>query len=316
MEKITVLLGGATGYAGQETARILTDHPHVEEVIAFGRELPSSQALRRADAAILALPHEELGRSALYLHALGKTVIDLAASYRQPAEIYRERYEHDHIAPQLLDKAAYGLPELHKDEIQDVELIAAPGCYPTAISLVTAPLIKNGLIARNESIEIDAISGTSGMGKAKQEEADIIMASGEVQPPYKTGRQHRHVGEIEQFLDGRQIDFTTRLGPYFRGITATIDMKLEEGRTAHDAYTNLQAVYAAQPLIRVLPGQIPECEWVTWTDACHIGIIEHQEGWVRAVSVIDNLRKCAGGQGVQALNIKFGFPELAGLTTV
>lgn len=313
MERINVLVGGATGYVGQEAVSILNKHPNVDEVMPFGRDLPSAHDLKRADAAILALPHEERGRTALYLHKLGKTVVDLAATFRLPtAELYKEAYAKGHIDPTLLP-VAYGLPEIWLKHFLGSTLVAGPGCYPTAVSLVTVPLVEAGLVGQDQPIKIVAESGTSGLGKAQKAEADSIEASGETQPPYATGREHRHVSEIEQFLDGRQIDFTARLGPYFRGITAQIDVPLAEGVTAQDVHSTLAETYAIELLVRVLPfGETPEREWVVGTDSCHIGVVEHDDG-VQVVSIIDNLRKGAAGQGVQDLNIMYGFPEYAGL---
>jgi N-acetyl-gamma-glutamyl-phosphate reductase len=311
-ETIDVLVGGSTGPSGKEVVRVLEEHPHVENIITFSRDLPEPGKLKAATAAILALPWQERGHTALYLHGLGKKVVDLAATFRQSAELYEERYGQPSIAPQLLPRAAYGLPELHREQIRENKLVAAPGCYPTAIRLALAPLTEADLLEQNQPIGIKATSGGTGKGRVWEAEAETFKAAGKTEV-YATGREHRHVGEIEQFLEGRQIDLTLSVGPYDRGIDAEIKLPLRGGITAQDVHEMLSSAYSGEPLVTVLAfGEKPHHEQVNGTDACHIGVTEEADV-ITAWSSIDNLRKGAGGQGVQCLNLMCGFPETAGL---
>src|SRR4030095_10783187 len=189
MKKVAIV--GASGYSGEELVRILLQHPQVDLVAVTSRQSagqsvaqvfprfgshPKSQTLRftepnpellskQAEIVFLALPHGVAAEFAIPLLEAGCVVIDLSADFRlrSPA-IYKEFYGHDHPAPQLLSRAVYGLPEIHRDDIKSSLLIASPGCYPTSVLLPTIPLLRAGLI-RPTGIIADSLSGVSGAGR-------------------------------------------------------------------------------------------------------------------------------------------------------
>ena len=181
MKTKKVAIVGASGYSGEELVKLLLHHPHAELVAVTSRQNagqtlaqvfpkfashPKSQSLRfvdpnaellakQADVVFLALPHGVAAEYALPLIAAGCVVIDLSADFRlKSAEVYRDFYAHDHPAPELLQKAVYGLPEVYREEIKQSLLIASPGCYPTSILLPTIPLLKAGLIKPTASSPI------------------------------------------------------------------------------------------------------------------------------------------------------------------
>ena len=248
---------GASGYSGEELARLLLNHPHVELAAVTSRQYagqtlaqifpkhaqhPRSRALhfsdpniellaKAAQVAFLALPHGVAAEFAGPLLDLGCKVIDLSADFRLKSPvIYKEFYGHDHPAPDLLKDAVYGLPEFYRDEIKKASLIASPGCYPTSILLPLLPLLKAGLI-KSAGIIADSMSGVSGAGR--KVEVDYLFAEcNESVRPYGIPK-HRHLSEIEEQLSlaagsAVVLQFSPHLIPVNRGILTTLYLAPEK----------------------------------------------------------------------------------------
>lgn len=342
MIKVSVL--GATGYTGQELVRMLCGHNQVE-IVGLGTQnyagkpfseiyphfygvvdtlcanIDDPELIDEADAIFLALPH---GLSVPYVEAAikkGKRVIDLGADFRlKSAAVYAQWYKNTGPAAELLAKAVYGLPELHREEIRKTDVIANPGCYPTTAILGLAPLLENKLIEPN-FIVIDSKSGVSGAGRG------LVVTSlfSEVDNNFKAYGlpNHRHTPEIEQELSALadseiKVSFTPHLLPMVRGMLSTI-------YTIPRANVNLAAIhkvykeyYGDEPFVRVLPqGGYPNTKWVLGTNYCDIGLSwDERTGRLVVISAIDNLVKGASGQAVQNMNIMFGLREDSGLNKV
>lgn len=335
---------GASGYTGAELARILSRHPQVELTAATSRQyagtaladiFPSlgkavtiicdnpglDELCQRAELFFTAVPHKTAMDLVPQLLAAGRKVIDLSADFRlRDVAVYEQWYE-PHSSPQLLAKAVYGLPELARERIRGCDLVANPGCYPTSIILALAPLLKAGAIDPL-SIIADSKSGTSGAGRAAQT-GSLFCEVHDGFRPYKVGRTHRHTPEIEQELSklagmAVQVTFTPHLLPISRGILSTIYATLKPGfdsQTINDLYRKR---YAEEPFIRVLGDRtLPATQYVRGSNFCDIACkVDTATGRVIVMSAIDNIVKGASGQAVQNMNIMFGFPETAGLTTV
>lgn len=332
---------GATGYTGVELTKLLLSHPHVRVSILTTRQekpIPLSEVLpsvskdikleitsysfdavkKKADVIFLCLPHTEAMSAAEQFLAAGKVVIDLSADFRlRDKKIYEKWYGVSHVAPQYLSKAVYGLCEIYKPKIKKADLISNPGCYPTGPSLALIPLLKKKLIKAN-SIIINAASGVSGAGK-KLVSATHFCEANENFNAYKVNK-HQHTPEIEQTLSdaaGRRvrITFVPHLLPVSRGILATIYAescaKVAEGKIR----AALENIYHKEPFVRVKPqGQFPALKDVQYTNFCDIGLsVDARTGRLVIITAIDNLVKGAAGQAVQNMNIRFGFPEEAGL---
>jgi N-acetyl-gamma-glutamyl-phosphate reductase len=274
--------------------------------------------VKKADVVFLCLPHTEAMAAAEQLLAAGKTVIDLSADFRlRDKKIYEKWYGVNHIAPQYLSRAVYGLSEIHREKIKKADLIANPGCYPTGPSLALIPLIKKKLIDP-KSIIINAASGVSGAGKKLVTTTHFCEAS-ENFSAYKVNR-HQHTPEIEQTLSDAagkpvKITFVPHLLPLHRGILATIYAQTTAKGTEAMIRKTLEAAYKQAPFVRVRPaGQYPSVKDVQHTNFCDIGIsVQEGTGRVVILTAIDNLVKGAAGQAVQNMNLRFGFPEEAGL---
>ena len=259
-----------------------------------------------ADVAFLALPHGVAAEFAVPLLAKGLKVLDLSADFRlKSAATYKEFYDHDHPAPELLAKSVYGLPELHRDKIKTAQLVACPGCYPTSIILGVTPALRKNLIDP-ATIIASSLSGVSGAGR-KAEEAYLFCECNESARAYGIPK-HRHLSEIEEQL-GAKITFIPHLVPLNRGIESTITATLT-GKVDLATYRDF---YRGEKFVRITDA-LPDTKHVATTNCCDISVrVDSRTNRLIISSCIDNLSKGAAGQAVQCLNLVCGFDETAGL---
>ncbi len=347
MNRIKAAIVGASGYTGMELLRLLLCHPGVELVAATSRQesgrtlgevfprfsgIPGSQlpfitpdpdaiAASGARAAFLALPHGVAAEIARALLERGLKVIDLSADFRiHDVAVYEEFYGHAHPAPDLLDKAVYGLPEIRPEEIAAADLIASPGCYPTSILLPLLPLLREKLIDPS-TIVANSMSGVSGAGK-KADTTLLFCECNESARAYGVPK-HRHLSEIEQELSlaaGEKvtISFLPHLIPVNSGIATTTTVKLCEGLQPDLVGQALEAAYSGSAFVRLLgKGGCADTKNVTRTNFIDIGWqFDPRTRRVILMSAEDNLGKGAGGQAVQSFNLMFGLPETDGLQNI
>jgi N-acetyl-gamma-glutamyl-phosphate reductase len=344
---IRVGIVGATGYVGGELIRLLARHPAVELVSLTGRErrgdpvatvhpqlattalMLQSELVEDVDAVFLALPHGAAAHQVPALLARGITVIDQGPDFRlsDPAD-YPRWYGFEHPHPGLLDRAVYGLPELHRAELVAAAdaradgtpgLVGSPGCYPTATVLALAPLARAGLIA---DLVVDAKSGVSGAGR--EAKADMLYA--EVNESIRAYGVfgHRHTAEMEQELGAlamgtgaesgvQRLDFLPHLIPMTRGILSSGHVRPTRPVSQAELDELYTAAYADEPFVTVVDAP-PATGHVLGSNHARVFVrSDERSGRILAIGVIDNLVKGAAGQGVQAFNLDFGLPETAGL---
>jgi N-acetyl-gamma-glutamyl-phosphate reductase len=264
------------------------------------------------DAAIVAYPHGAAAELVADLRQRDVRVIDLSADFRlRDATVYGEWYR-EHPVPDLIEAAVYGLPELYREQIAGADLVANPGCYPTATLLALAPLAREGLI---EDVVIDAKSGVSGAGRAPSSETHFVSADENV-AAYKVPR-HRHTPEIEQELAALgsevTITFTPHLLPLDQG--ELVSCYVSPSRRISEAQLRelYREAYAQEPFVE-LAAQPPGVRAVRETNLCRISVhVDDRTGRVIAFGAIDNLWKGAASQAVQNLNVMFGRPEGEGI---
>jgi N-acetyl-gamma-glutamyl-phosphate reductase len=323
-ERIAVL--GAAGYAGAVASMLLHRHPrfelaHVTARSEAGRRLDEVHPRTRVpltlepydpdrhaevDAAIVAYPHGAAAPVVAELRERGVRVLDLSADFRLHDRAVYEDWYGDHGAPALIGDAVYGLPELHRAQIAGADLVANPGCYPTAAILALAPLARAGLL---EDVVIDAKSGVSGAGREPSHEKHFVAVDGTV-TPYKVGR-HRHTPEIEQELGGDvRVTFTPHLVPLSYG--ELVSCYVTPAGEA-DVAALYEEAYGSEPWVEVVEGP-PGMKEVRETNYCRISVHrDDRTGRIIVFATIDNLWKGTSSQAVQNLNLMFNLSESEGL---
>ena len=336
MVKVGII--NVTGYAGVELARILARHPEVEIASVTGRSaagrklsevFPHLAAIdttitedltESVDVVISALPHAASAERLGPMMSDGVRAVDISADFRlKDISEYRHWYQVDHPYPELVEEAAYGLPELGRDDIAGAKLVANPGCYPTAAILAIAPAISAGLI--ESDVIVDAKSGVSGAGRKVS--VDYLYSEvNENLKAYSLGG-HRHMPEVSQEM--RRLDpsaeplvtFIPHLVPMTRGILTTCYAPLKSGvpvdrldAVVREAY---ESFYADAPFVHVT-ARPPETKHTLGNNDCLVyPTVDARTGRLIVVSCIDNLVKGAAGQAVQNMNLMFGMAEDEGL---
>ncbi|MFH8136110.1 N-acetyl-gamma-glutamyl-phosphate reductase [Pantoea osteomyelitidis] len=332
---LNTLIVGASGYAGVELATYLNRHPHMNiTALAVSAQSPDAGKLLsdlhpqlkgivdlplqplsdasawagKVDVVFLATAHEVSHDLAPEFLKAGCVVFDLSGAFRvNDADFYTQYYGFTHQHGEWLDKAVYGLAEWQHEKIREAQLIAVPGCYPTAAQLALKPLVEAGLLNDAQWPVINATSGVSGAGR----KASVGTSFCEVSlQPYGIFN-HRHHPEITSHL-GVPVIFTPHLGNFARGILATITCRLKAGIGHAEVAQAFHDAYHDKPLVRLYEKGVPALKGVVGQPFCDIGFAVQGEHLI-VVAAEDNLLKGASSQAVQCLNIRFGFPETQSL---
>lgn len=336
---IKVGIIGATGYAGSELVRLITQHPKAELVTMTSQSYAGQEykevysnyshldyvceeehieeMAEKCDVIFLALPHGVASKK-INADILSKTkIIDLGADFRiQDVDVYEKWYT-THYSKDILPEAVYGLCEINRDKIKGKRIVANPGCYTSCSILSLYPLVKEGMIDLS-SIIIDAKSGATGAGRGLSLGNHYCELNESVKA-YKVA-SHRHTPEIEEQLSiaaGQDIvlNFTPHLIPMDRGILATCYATLNKKYTYDDIRKAYEKHYGNEHFIRLTKeGVFPETKWVKGSNFVDIGFtVDERTNRVIVIGALDNLFKGAAGQAVQNMNLMFGFDEAEGL---
>lgn len=335
---------GATGYAGQQLASLLVNHPEAEIKFVSSNsyagqlfsdiypqfykilDMPllsteeAKAAMSDVDVVFTALPNGLVFELAQLALEKGIKIIDFSADFRlDDPDVYEEWYKTEHTAKDLISKQVYGLAELWRDKIKGADLIANPGCYTTASILAISALLREEGLVDTDHIIIDAKSGITGSGR-KKDLSLLYAEAGESVKAYGIAH-HRHTPEIEQELSkvaGKeiQVQFTPHLMPMKRGILATIYVDLKKDVTEDDLYAVYEKYYGDENFIRIRRDMC-ETRFVVGTNFCDISVrVDQRTHRAIITSCIDNMVKGAAGQAVQNMNVAFGLEETAGLKTM
>jgi N-acetyl-gamma-glutamyl-phosphate reductase len=264
------------------------------------------------DLVFCGLPHGESQRIVPELRSRVGLVVDLAADFRlKDAALYPQWYGEEHGAPELLNEAVYGLPELFRPGLAGATLVAAAGCYPTSAGLALAPLVRAGLVEPT-GIVVDAASGVSGAGRGLKESLHF----GTVDEDFTAYGllTHRHTPEMEQIIGG-EVLFTPHLAPMTRGILATCYARPAGGTalTTDTVMAVLHEAYDAEPFV-VVTDAPPSTKATVGSNAAHVTArVDSRTGWVLSLCALDNLVKGASGQAIQCANAALGLSETTGL---
>ncbi len=351
--KINVGVIAASGYAGGEAVRLLSSHPNVNLNYITSRRLigkyfhsvfPNFRKIsnlkfedyniekvkEKCDVVFIATPHGISQEIVPPLLDVGLKVIDLSADFRlNNKDIYKKYYKKEHSNPELFDKAVYGLPELHREEIKKSNLIAVAGCHASSAIYGLYPLIKDSLIYINNII-IDSKTGSSGSGAHINESTHHPIRANSIRPYKMTG--HRHTAEIEQELSNLvnkdifqnnnvKVGFSAHGINLVRGILSTShvfyreDLNLDE-KTLFKTY---RKAYKNEPFLRLITQntglfRLPDPKIIIGTNFCDIGFqLDDNLNRIVVLCTLDNLIKGTAGNAVQCMNIMYNFPETMGL---
>ncbi|MRV73213.1 N-acetyl-gamma-glutamyl-phosphate reductase [Duganella sp. FT92W] len=340
---IKVGIVGGTGYTGVELLRLLAVHPQVQLTAITSRKedglpvadmypslrghvnlafsAPDKVDLTQCDVVFFATPHGVAMAQAPVLLKAGVKVIDLAADFRiKDLAVFEKTYKIPHTAPQLIDEAVYGLPELNRDDIKGANLIANPGCYPTTMQLGFVPLLKAGLVDAGNLIA-DCKSGVSGAGR-KAEIGILFSESSDNFKAYGVSG-HRHtpetVAQLQRFSkDKVNLIFTPHLVPMIRGMHSTLYARLTKEISNEELQKLFEDAYQDQPFVDVMPwGSHPETRSTRGANVLRLALHRPDNGNTVIVLVAqDNLVKGASGQAVQCMNLMFGLEEGTGLNNI
>lgn len=338
MDRLRVGVVGASGYGGGELLRLLHGHPRVEVVLATSdrfadkpvkaahpnlRHLdlafaPHAEAQRTdVEALFLAGPHGTSAPQMRHYLKLAPRVFDLSADFRlRDAAQYPRFYDGwQHPDPELLAQRAYGIAELHREDIRKRALVAGAGCVATASILALAPLAKRGLL--EDRVVVDAKVGSSAAG-AEASAASHHPERRDVLRTYAaTG--HRHTAEIQQETGLGQVGLTCTAVELVRGILATCHVWLREPLDEKEVWKVYRQAYGREPFVRIVKERsglyrYPEPKLLAGTNMAHIGFERDPlSNRLVVLSAIDNLVKGTAGAAVQNFNIAFGIPESTGL---
>jgi len=329
---------GASGYSGAELARLLSEHPGFELSQLFvssnsgdkgkllselygnlsGKvDLPLKplastelhQLAEEMDYVFLATPHEASHDWVFELAQGQAVVLDLSGAHRfKDVNVYADFYGFEHKYSQLLQQTVYGLVDWYSQDISQAQVIAVPGCYPTASLLALKPVAQ--WIDPAVKPVINAVSGVSGAGR----KASLTNSLCEVSLQAYGIKTHRHQPEISTYL-GQDVIFTPHLGNFKRGILATCTLKLKAGTEQQQLAQAYTDAYQHNPLVRIKTSS-PKLDDVVNSPYCDLYYqYDADDQYLIVVSVIDNLLKGAASQALQCANIKAGWDKHLGLVT-
>lgn len=336
---------GASGYVGGEVLRLLLSHPNVEITMVTSRqyvgeylhrvqpslkgftdltfcELDYDKMSDKCDLVFTAVPHGTATKIVKALYDRDIKIIDLSADYRlHNPDDYMKWYGWEHPHPDYLSKSVYGVPELHREQIKNAQLVSCPGCMAVTSMLALHPLIKRDLVD-TEHIVVDSKIGSSGAGAGSVAGTHHAMRSGVIRP-YKPAK-HRHTGEIEQELSeaaGKKIKVA--MSPHavdiVRGILCTNHTYLSKELEEKDLWKIYREDYGDEKFIRLIRDKkgfykFPDPKFVVGSNFCDIGFdLDRDNNRLIALSASDNLMKGAAGSAIQNMNVMSGFDEMEGL---
>jgi N-acetyl-gamma-glutamyl-phosphate reductase len=328
---------GASGYTGAQLVQLVQQHPalvlkgtfvsensadagkpigslhgnlaHLNHTLTPISDSALKQMAEEMDFVLLATPHEASHDWMQTLSSKNAKVLDLSGAFRlKDTDVFAQFYGFPHTASDCLQKAVYGLAEWYGDDIAGADIIAVPGCYPTASLSALKPLAQNGLLDATVRPVINAVSGVSGAGR----KANLTTSYYEVSLQAYGVLGHRHTPEIEAYL-GTQVIFTPHLGNFKRGILATVTVKVTPGTTQAQLTEAFASSYQHSPLVR-LRDSFPKVDDVAHTPFVDLHFkLDEDSCYAVVTAAIDNVMKGAASQAIQCLNLMTNQPIETGL---
>ncbi|MCB0061983.1 MAG: N-acetyl-gamma-glutamyl-phosphate reductase [Caldilineaceae bacterium] len=340
--QLNVSIVGGSGYVGGELLRLLLDHPHVTvqqvtsernagSFVHFthpnlrGRtklQFVSADALEPCDLLFLGLPHGGAMERIEHFAGLADRIVDLSADFRlRNPDDYVRWYGKPHANPDWLAKFVYGLPELHREQLQGASYVSGVGCNATATNLAIWPLFANDLIDPSRGVLCEVKVGSSEGGNKSSDATHHPERSGVMRSFAPTG--HRHTAEILQAIVRTGAETAVHLSATaidnVRGVLATAHLFVKEGVAEKDLWRAYRQSYRNEPFVRLVKEKTgiyryPEPKILAGSNYADVGFeLDEATGRVVAICAIDNLMKGAAGSAVQCMNLMLGWEETTGL---
>lgn len=335
---IRATIVGGSGYTGGELLRLLIAHPEIEVTQVTSRKhlgeyvyqvhpnlrkqtslkFSDPEQLEPVDVLFLALPHGQAQQKISQWVELGTYIIDLSADFRlRSPQDYQRWYNAAHAAPGWLDRFVYGLPELHRQELEQSHYVSGVGCNATASILALLPLVKAGLLDTEKPVILEIKVGSSEGGAEGNPGTHHPERSSVIRTFSPFG--HRHTAEVIQELGLCNVSLTMTSVDLVRGALATAHGTVKPGVSTKDLWKAYRQASSENPFLRVVKEQrgiyrVPEPKILAGSNYADLGFdLEPETGHVVAICAIDNLMKGASGSAVQCMNLMLGLDETLGL---
>ncbi|HUY25562.1 MAG TPA: N-acetyl-gamma-glutamyl-phosphate reductase [Candidatus Saccharimonadales bacterium] len=333
------IVGGA-GYVGGELVRLVLGHPQLELAQVTSRShqgrpvasvhpnlrqftdlrFSDPDELGRSDVVVAAGHLHSHGPSVAVLRELAPLVIDCGPRLRlRDPKVFQDWYRTEPEAPDLLNSAVYGLPELSRDELPGAELISGVGCSAAAAILAMLPLARAGW-SLSAPVLVEARFGSSAAGARPERSSHHPERAGAVRVFAPEG--HRHAAEVAQALNWphEALSYSGVAVEMVRGISVSVRCFLAEPVSQRVVWEAFRTIYKDEPFIRVVAQRsglhrLPDPRWLSGTNLCDVGFALDASGMrLSLFAALDNLGKGAAGNAIQALNCALGMDERLGLT--
>lgn len=335
---VQVSIVGGSGYTGGELLRLLLTHPNVTVRQVTSRahlgeylyqvhpnlrkrtqlKFTDPGQIEPVDVLFLALPHGQAQLDIQRYAALADKIIDLSADFRlRDAALYQKWYGKPHAAPEWLERFVYGLPELHRAEIETAKYISGVGCNATACNLALLPLVGADLLDTTAPVLSEIKVGSSEGGAEGNPGSHHPERSSVIRTFSAFG--HRHTAEVIQEMGLANISLTMTSVDLVRGVLATLHATVRVGVATKDLWKGYRAAANDNPFIRIVKEQrgiyrVPEPKILAGSNYADLGFeLDEASGHIVSMCAIDNLMKGASGSAVQCMNLMIGLDETTGL---
>lgn len=335
---VNVSIAGASGYVGGELLRLLLQHPDVSVAQATSRRYTGRylyqvhpnlrgcttlkfvhpDQLEPCDVLFLALPHGEAARNIEKYAALAPRLVDCSADFRlKDTAVYRRWYGDDHPAPDWLDRFVYGLPEVHRQQLQGTSFASGVGCNATVTNLALLPLVRAGLVDTTRPVLVEVKVGSSEGGAEASDSSHHPERAGAVRSFAPVG--HRHTAEVEQITGLTNVHLSITSVELVRGALATAQVFASCEIADKDLWQAYRGFARDEPFVRIVKERTgiyryPEPKILAGSNYADVGFAyDPESGRIVSICAIDNLMKGAAGSAVQCMNLMCGRAETAGL---